>query len=81
MSPQGRPEGESGPERAARRVVRSAGTRRGALVWFRRDLRDYDHHALARALAAGPPVYAAFVFDRDILDALPAPADRRVEFI
>ena len=55
--------------------------RRGALVWFRRDLRDYDQHALAQALAAGPPVYAAFVFDRDILDALPAPADRRVEFI
>jgi deoxyribodipyrimidine photo-lyase len=62
-------------------VVRSDEARRGALVWFRRDLRDYDHHALARALAAGPPVYAAFVFDRDILDALPAPADRRVEFI
>jgi deoxyribodipyrimidine photo-lyase len=59
----------------------SGETRRGALVWFRRDLRDHDHHALARALAAGPPVYAAFVFDRDILDALPAPADRRVEFI
>jgi len=58
-----------------------AGTPRGALVWFRRDLRDYDQHALAQALAAGPPVYAAFVFDREILDALPAPADRRVEFI
>ncbi len=55
--------------------------RRGALVWFRRDLRDYDHHALAQALAAGAPVYAAFVFDREILDALPSPADRRVEFI
>jgi deoxyribodipyrimidine photo-lyase len=59
----------------------SAATRRGALVWFRRDLRDYDHHALARALAAGPPVYTAFVFDREILDALPSTADRRVEFI
>jgi deoxyribodipyrimidine photo-lyase len=57
------------------------GDRRGALAWFRRDLRDYDHHALAQALAAGPPVYAAFVFDREILDALPSPADRRVEFI
>jgi deoxyribodipyrimidine photo-lyase len=62
-----------------RQVKRSAP--RGALVWFRRDLRDYDHHALAQALAAGPPVYAAFVFDREILDRLPSPADRRVEFI
>jgi len=61
-------------------VTRPA-TRRGALVWFRRDLRDFDQHALARALAAGAPVYAAFVFDREILDALPSPADRRVEFI
>ena len=51
----------------------TAATRRGALVWFRRDLRDYDHHALAQALAAGPPVYAAFVFDRDILDRCPRP--------
>jgi len=59
----------------------TATARRGALVWFRRDLRDHDHHALARALADGAPVYAAFVFDREILDALPAPADRRVEFI
>jgi deoxyribodipyrimidine photo-lyase len=59
----------------------TAATRRGSLVWFRRDLRDYDHHALAQALAAGAPVYATFVFDREILDALPSPADRRVEFI
>ena len=54
---------------------------RGALVWFRRDLRDHDHAALARALADGGPVYAAFVFDREILDALRSTADRRVEFI
>lgn len=53
----------------------------GALVWFRRDLRDRDHAALAAALAAGGPVYCAFVFDREILDALPSPADRRVDFI
>jgi deoxyribodipyrimidine photo-lyase len=55
--------------------------RRGALVWFRRDLRHVDHAALAHALADGGPVYAAFVFDREILDALPSREDRRVEFI
>ncbi len=51
-----------------------------ALVWFRRDLRAYDHAALARALAAGRRVYCVFVFDREILDGL-ARRDRRVEFI
>lgn len=51
-----------------------------ALVWFRRDLRDYDHAALAAALAAAAEVHCAFVFDREILDALPR-RDRRVHFI
>ena len=55
--------------------------RRGALVWFRRDLRDFDHAALAAAHEFGGPVYTAFVFDREILDRLASPADRRVEFI
>jgi deoxyribodipyrimidine photo-lyase len=52
-----------------------------ALVWFRRDLRDDDHAALAAALASGSRVYCAFVFDRAILDALPSRCDRRVHFI
>ena len=52
-----------------------------ALVWFRRDLRDTDHAALAAALAEAKQVYCAFVFDADILDPLPTRADRRVEFI
>jgi deoxyribodipyrimidine photo-lyase len=52
-----------------------------ALVWFRRDLRDFDHAALYHALKQSRQVVCAFVFDRDILDALPDPADRRVEFI
>ena len=52
-----------------------------ALVWFRRDLRDFDHAALYHALKDARSVYCAFVFDRDILDALPRPDDRRVEFI
>ena len=54
--------------------------RAGTLVWFRRDLRDFDHAALASALGGEGPVFAAFVFDRAILDALPRD-DRRVEFI
>ena len=52
-----------------------------ALVWFRRDLRDFDHAALYHALRQARRVYCAFVFDREILDALPSRADRRVEFI
>jgi deoxyribodipyrimidine photo-lyase len=53
----------------------------GSLVWFRRDLRDVDHAALAAALAADGPVYCAFVFDTTILEALPQRVDRRVAFI
>jgi deoxyribodipyrimidine photo-lyase len=52
-----------------------------ALVWFRRDLRDFDHAALYHALTSAPRVYCAFVFDTDILDLLRDKADRRVEFI
>ncbi len=52
-----------------------------ALVWFRRDLRDFDHAALAAALADAAAVHCVFVFDREILDGLPSRADRRVEFI
>ena len=51
------------------------------LVWFRRDLRIHDHAALSEALRRARAVYCAFVYDRDILDALPHSADRRVEFI
>ncbi|HMV53404.1 MAG TPA: deoxyribodipyrimidine photo-lyase [Rhodocyclaceae bacterium] len=52
-----------------------------ALVWFRRDLRDFDHTALSHALAEFERVYCAFVFDTEILDALASRTDRRVEFI
>jgi deoxyribodipyrimidine photo-lyase len=52
-----------------------------ALVWFRRDLRDDDHAALAAALADSATVYCAFVFDTTILDRLPNKTDRRVVFI
>ncbi len=54
---------------------------KSALFWFRRDLRCYDNAGLSAALASGTPVHCAFVFDREILDALPDRADRRVEFI
>ena len=52
-----------------------------ALVWFRRDLRDYDHAALHAALEAHRAVHCVFVFDTEILDALESNADRRVTFI
>jgi deoxyribodipyrimidine photo-lyase len=52
-----------------------------ALVWFRRDLRDHDHAALSAALANAQQVFCAFVFDTEILDALPSKHDRRVHFI
>ena len=50
------------------------------LVWFRRDLRVDDNAALYHALKRCKKVYAAFVFDKAILDTLPV-QDRRVEFI
>ena len=52
-----------------------------SLVWFRRDLRDYDHAALYHALKSSKNVYCVFVFDTTILDQLNDKADRRVEFI
>jgi deoxyribodipyrimidine photo-lyase len=50
------------------------------LMWFRRDLRLQDNAALYHALKSCRRVFCVFVFDREILDALPS-ADRRVEFI
>jgi deoxyribodipyrimidine photo-lyase len=51
------------------------------LVWFRRDLRSFDHAALYHALRHCERVHCAFVFDTEIIDALPSRADRRVAFI
>jgi len=51
------------------------------LVWFRRDLRAEDHAALMQATRRARRVHCAFVFDREILDALPDRRDRRVDFI
>ncbi len=51
-----------------------------ALVWLRRDLRCHDHAALFHALKNARKVWCVFVFDTDILNALPR-QDRRVAFI
>ena len=51
-----------------------------SLVWFRRDLRAFDHAALHQALTSSNCVYCVFVYDSDILDPLPRD-DRRVRFI
>jgi len=50
------------------------------LMWFRRDLRSTDNATLHQALSRCRQVHCVFVFDREILDALPR-VDRRVEFI
>ena len=52
-----------------------------ALFWFRRDLRATDNAGLYHALKSARKVHCVFVFDREILDALPNRKDRRVEFI
>lgn len=55
-----------------------------SLVWFRRDLRLFDHAALHHALLQSRAVFCVFIFDSDILDPLLAQGqrrDRRVEFI
>jgi len=51
-----------------------------SLVWFRRDLRSFDHAALYQALKQSSACYCVFVFDHSILQHLPK-RDRRVQFI
>lgn len=55
-----------------------------SLVWFRRDLRSFDHAALHHALVQSEQVFCVFIFDTDILGELRESGitcDRRVEFI
>ena len=47
------------------------------IVWFRRDLRVADHHALTAAIERGGPVLAVFVRDAQV-DALGAAAQWRL---
>ena len=51
-----------------------------SLVWFRRDLRNFDHAALYHALEQSQQVFCVFIFDIEILDRLPR-TDRRVDFL
>ena len=51
-----------------------------SLVWFRRDLRAFDHAALHHALKHSSSVFCVFIFDQEILQELPR-VDRRVDFI
>lgn len=51
------------------------------IVWFRRDLRLFDHAALYHALKSDCPVVPIFIFDTNILDRLTDKADHRVTFI
>ncbi|QOL51389.1 cryptochrome/photolyase family protein [Massilia litorea] len=55
-----------------------------SVVWFRRDLRAFDHaalhHALRDATQYGGSVVCVFVFDTGILEGLPRD-ERRVRFI
>jgi deoxyribodipyrimidine photo-lyase len=52
-----------------------------SICWLRRDLRVYDHAALAAATQSSESVTAVFVFDRCILDQLADRNDRRLSFI
>jgi len=52
-----------------------------SLVWFRRDLRLYDHNALFQALKNSGSVYCCFIFDSKILNELNNTKDRRIDFI
>ena len=47
-----------------------------SLVWFRRDLRLYDHVALYHALKSSDQVYCSFIFDTNIIDKLEDKEDR-----
>ena len=51
-----------------------------AVFWYRRDLRLYDNKGLSKALQSGYKVLPIFIFDKDIIDALPKD-DARVNFI
>ena len=50
------------------------------VFWFRRDLRLHDNAGFYHALKSEHPVLPIFIFDKNILDKLPA-KDTRVEFL
>lgn len=52
-----------------------------SVFWFRRDLRLTDNAGLYHALKEHRKVLPVFIFDKEILDQLEDPYDRRVDFI
>lgn len=51
------------------------------IIWFRRDLRLYDNHALSQIIKQrGKNIFPLFIFDEDILSSLPED-DHRLNFI
>ena len=52
-----------------------------SVVWFRRDLRLHDNHALFQALEQSEQVIPVFLFDTAILSDVQDPDDARVTFI
>jgi len=54
---------------------------RVSIFWFRRDLRLNDNHGLFHALKGPDPVVPIFIFDKNILESLGDPKDRRLTFI
>ena len=52
-----------------------------SIWWLRRDLRLVDNAALYHALAGKYPVLPVFIFDKVILEKLPAKKDKRIVFI
>lgn len=51
-----------------------------SIMWFRRDLRTEDNHALSKSLLGDLPVLPVFIFDTSILAELPID-DHRVSYI
>jgi deoxyribodipyrimidine photo-lyase len=52
-----------------------------SLVWFRRDLRLEDNHALSLATSQSEKVFLVFIYDQIILNLLEDKSDRRVQFL
>jgi deoxyribodipyrimidine photo-lyase len=51
------------------------------IFWFRRDLRFQDNKGLYKALIEGGNVQPLFIFDKEILDKLSDPTDKRLSFL
>ena len=63
--------------KSAKKLINSETT----LFWFRRDLRLEDNTGLYFALKESKKVLPVFIFDKEILEKLEDPEDKRVAFI